>query len=449
MTDRASLLERPPSGQTFRPIQYLGSKARIVDRIRETLDDVDPARGLAVDLFSGSGVVAANLARTRPVVAVDVQEYARVLAAALLSPARLEEEQIDSLETQAEEWSTEGESAVWPLVEFERTAIEALTEGEPEAFAAIVEGGSLTAHELTGSSGACGTVLDEALQGLRSSTFRATLTRLYGGVYFSYRQAIALDSILEVVHDLGDERLRDTCLAAALGAASESVTSVGSHFAQPVRARDKVGTIKSATLAAAAQRRGRDVSAIFAERLRRYAALSETSFPAAALRNDYRKFLDSHTAETGVVYADPPYTREHYSRFYHVLETMALGDSPTISTVTLGGRATLSRGLYREERHQSPFCIRTKAPAAFGELFAGVRALGAPLVLSYSPSGMGTAARPKPRLMTIPDLVDLAREHFDQVELRSLGRFRHSKFNARELNGKALEEAEVLLVCEP
>ena len=28
------------------------------------------------------------------------------------------------------------------------------------------------------------------------------------------------------------------------------------------------------------------------------------------------------------VYADPPYTRDHYSRFYHVLETLALRDDP-------------------------------------------------------------------------------------------------------------------------
>src|SRR2546423_6583107 len=73
----------------FRPIHYLGSKLRVLDVIEELVDDVDPIYGRALDLFSGSGVVARRLSRSREVLAVDIQEYARVLAAALLSENRL------------------------------------------------------------------------------------------------------------------------------------------------------------------------------------------------------------------------------------------------------------------------------------------------------------------------------------------------------------------------
>jgi hypothetical protein len=80
LTDRPSL----------RPIHYLGNKARLLEVIAASLDLVDPDRGRVVDLFTGSGVVAARLARQRDLVAVDIQEYARVIAAALLAPGRLD-----------------------------------------------------------------------------------------------------------------------------------------------------------------------------------------------------------------------------------------------------------------------------------------------------------------------------------------------------------------------
>jgi len=128
---------------------------------------------------------------------------------------------------------------------------------------------------------------------------------------------------------------------------------------------------------------------------------------------------------------------------------MALGDDPDVSSVTSGGAEVLSRGLYRRDRHQSPFCIRSQAPEAFRQLFAGVRRHDAPLVLSYSPYSTGTAARPQPRLLRVSEVAELAGEAFAEVEVRSGGRLSHSKFNARHLNGEAEREAEVLLVCRP
>ena len=168
-----------------------------------------------------------------------------------------------------------------------------------------------------------------------------------------------------------------------------------------------------------------------------------------AVRGDYRSFLDSHDEPVAVLYADPPYTRDHYSRFYHVLKTIARGDDPSISRVTVGGSTALSRGLYRADRHQSPFCIRSQAPAAFERLFAGARRHDAPLIVSYSPYASGTAARPKPRLLTIPELVELAKAEFGQVRLHSGGQLSHSKFNAQRLNAAAAAEAELLLICLP
>jgi len=458
MTPQATVLDAPPvpaspgPAEPFRPIQYLGSKARLLGLIGSTLDAVDPARGPVLDLFSGSGVVAAHLAAARPVTAVDIQEYARVLAAALMTPERMPPAAAEHLCAAAATAAAERAGpGIEGLLRLEARAAQALEAGDLEPLCEILEGGSPVASRLGEGpdGGPLAAALDAAsaeLEGLRPA---AVLTGHYGGVYFGYAQALQLDCLLEAARSLPAGPSRDTALAATLGAASETVTSVGSHFAQPVRPRDRDGRPKPGVLAAAERRRRRDVLAVFAERMARYAALPGAAHGASAVRADYRSFLESHRGEVAVAYADPPYTRDHYSRFYHVLETMALGDAPSIATMTVGGETRLSRGLYREQRHQSPFCIRSLAPAAFSALFEGARRFEAPLVVSYSPYESGTAARPRPRLLTIPDVVDLASEHFSRVEVRSGGTLSHSRFNAQRLNGEVNKEAEQLIVCRP
>jgi adenine-specific DNA-methyltransferase len=431
-------------GPAFRPIQYMGCKARLLDPIRAAVDSVDPQRGRTVDLFSGSGVVAAELGRERPTVAVDVQEYARVLASALLHPARLGEEEVRELAEEARELA----ELEWlqPLLAYEQEAHEAAERGDAEPLCHIVEDGSVVALEL-GEGPAAGP-LGQLLLEASAASAELTLVRHYGGVFFGYAQAALLDCLISVVRELPEED-RDTGLAAVLGAASECVTSIGSHFAQPIRPRDRQQRPKPTALRAAAQRRSRDPIAIFCRLMARYAEMNPSPHEAEALQSDYRTFLESEERPVSAIYADPPYTRDHYSRFYHVLETIALGDDPSVSTVTIGNRNVLSRGLYRVDRHQSPFCIRSQAPDAFAELFAGARRLEAPLVLSYSPYSSGTAARPEPRLLRIEALVELASAHFDQVEAKSVGRFSHSRFNASRLNGEIEAEAETLLLCSP
>ena len=41
---------------------------------------------------------------------------------------------------------------------------------------------------------------------------------------------------------------------------------------------------------------------------------------------DFRQALQNLDDDVRVIYADPPYTRDHYSRFYHGLETLSLRD---------------------------------------------------------------------------------------------------------------------------
>jgi adenine-specific DNA methylase len=270
--------------------------------------------------------------------------------------------------------------------------------------------------------------------------------RHFGGVYFSYRQAAELDVILEYAHSSGPA-VRSMLIAATLSTASDLVNTVGKHFAQPLRPRNKNGTIKPSLYNQASRDRCKSVLEVFVDKLARYLTLRDVNYENRAVRCDYMEFLTSSGFNCGVVYADPPYTRDHYSRFYHVLETLALRDDPDISTNTAHGKTVLSRGIYRQDRHQSPFCIRSEAPAAFDELFGTVAKRGIPLVLSYSPYASEKNAHP--RVMTMEGVTELARQHFRSVDFSSVGSFFHSRLNRSDLNKDISYEAEYLLTCRP
>lgn len=452
MSNRATVVGAPR-----RPIHYLGSKLRFATDIADVIDAVARPTGLVCDLFSGSGVVSSVVGVRRPVVAVDIQEYSRVLSSALLNPQPLEDDVIQAL--CAEIGSTPVERAIrdaWlPLVEYEHRAIGSARNGDPESLAELLDALPLVglqpealqqmSDDLRESLHQVAATLDR----LGPNTSAATVfSRYYGGLYFGIEQAACLDIL--AMRCRGQMVLRghrDTVLAALLGTASALVCSVGKQFAQPLRPRNRDGSPKANLWKRVESDRSLGALDEFRSQL---AATSQ--YPGAmpgsrAVRADYRDYLASESDELAAVYADPPYTRDHYSRYYHVLETMALGDQPVVTKTNLDGGQRLSRGVYRAGRHQSPFSIISQAPRAFDELFRLTGTLGAPLVLSYSPQL--DDGRSRPRVMSIDAILDLARTHFRSIERLDVVGVSHSKLTRSDLHLSAPETAEILLLLRP
>ena len=74
-----------------------------------------------------------------------------------------------------------------------------------------------------------------------------------------------------------------------------------------------------------------------------------------------------------VIYFDPPYTKRQYAAYYHLLETIAVGDEPEVEGVT---------GLRPWKMKASPFCYKTRALAALARLVDETAAQR--VLLSYS-----------------------------------------------------------------
>jgi len=443
------------TNEIFRPIHYLGSKLRILDFLEDTVNQIDSSKGGVCDLFSGSGSVSFKLSRTRKVTSVDIQHYSKVLNSAILNPSIPNNTFIDEFLYQCENssYSKKLMSSISPLIDFEDVSIKAaLIDKNLIDLCDIIENGSVISYEILKKSNASKKLaknINDSIYRLKKENIpliKSVVFRYFGGIYFSYKQSIQIDSILNKIDTLSDKRYEDFFMAALLSTVSDAVNTVGKQFAQPIRPKKSNGEIKPTLGKMAHKDRHLDILSLYKKWLKRYSKLIPTPFQHTILNMDYSLALDNLPKDTSVVYADPPYTRDHYSRYYHVLETISLRDNPEVSTMVLKGKELLSRGLYRKKRHQSPFCIRSQAPNAFDIMFSKTKKIGAKLILSYSPFNKSTNAHP--RVVNLDLLTKLAKKYYKKVEIISPGTFTHSKLTHSEKHLKASNNAEVLLICE-
>ena len=429
----------------FRTLNYLGSKLRLLDFIEENVCKVTPDEAGVCDLFAGSGCVSYKLSRLFPVVACDIQHYSRVICNALLQPSALKEEAARTFISGLKYDKSFLWNAISPLIKLEENAI---NNKDLELLTDIVEHGSLEVFDLEKSESRMTSVQEQVNDKLKKASLmgkESLITRYYGGVYFSYRQAVQIDVIMAAIRNCNKVADKNVLLSALLSTASDIVCTVGKHFAQPIKARDSKGDIKKLVYNKAIKDKTVDVIVLFEEWLNKYVSLPKGDYNHTTLQGDYMECLRMLPSNVRTVYADPPYTRDHYSRFYHVLETMALDDVPEISTVKIHGSTHVSNGIYRKDRHQSPFCIRSKAPKAFEDMFKFISESNRNLLLSYSP--YDETKESHPRVVTISQLMTWANKYFNHVEVVSAGYFTHNKLNSTEHFLESSDEAEVLIVC--
>ena len=438
---------------TIRSIHYLGSKLRMLAAIKESVDAVAIGDGAICDLFSGSGTVSKYFLQYRDVISVDIQKYSQVICEAsmrLLAEAPNVNEILQDIKNHAV--SRALEYCFCELIEYEKRCTSLAMSGNIASLYEIIEHGSLytlengQSNELTAELKASMELcLSKANKSVLLDKADSMICRYFGGLYFSYEQSVELDCIAHWVFEQ-NELVHIKALAALLSTASDIVNTVGKQFAQPLKVRNSKGELKSSLLNKITTDRAEDVYTIFAKWLSYYFSVGDNTHNCITICDDYATALEQlKEHNVSVVYADPPYTRYHYSRYYHVLETICLRDNPEVSTTFPNGKGGISRAIYRSERHQSPFCIKSQAEGAFVLLFQKVKELKVPLVLSYSPFDSSKAVTP--RLQTIDQLVEKAKNYFDEVTVVSPGEFTHSKLNSTEKNFEANHEAELLIVC--
>ena len=340
-----------------------------------------------------------------------------------------------------------------PILVYEDECRDSLLSGELDPIYEIIEKGSLYAYlnNLPYSETNLSLSLEKAFamvkdtEGIDLQSLDSIITRYYGGLYFSFKQAIDIDAISSYAF-AQNERVKNAMLAALMGATTDVVNTIGKQFAQPLKVRNKDGSLKKNLAKKILSDRELDVFEQFEKWMQYYVELPQNTHDFEIICDDYMEVLKRlQPGDVEVIYADPPYTRYHYSRYYHILETICLHDNPQISTTFPNGKGGLSRAIYRNDRHQSPFCIKSKAPQAFDDLFMYASKAQASIVLSYSPFDANSGATP--RLLSIEDIIRIAQKYYKDVSVVSPGQFMHSRFNRQDNNYEINYEAERLVIC--
>ena len=268
-------------------MKYMGSKRILLQNgLGDILRAESSSAARVVDLFCGAASVSWFVASElkKPVLAADLQEYAVVLAGSVVERTRAVD--IRLLEDQ---WL--------------RRAIRIRSRLS----------GWRQARELDNRDYDIETWW-RASQDLCSSDVgvsTSVIWRCYGGHYFSATQALSFDAMLKAIPD--SEELERLCLAATIIAASRCVAAPG-HTAQPFKA-----TPTAERYLGQAWRRDPFVYARTA--LKNLCALHSKQRGSAIVAdaNELAKKVESDD----IVFVDPPYSAVQYSRFYHVLETIA------------------------------------------------------------------------------------------------------------------------------
>lgn len=404
-------------------IRYMGNKHEIADDIARLAADLRPGAPL-LDLFCGMCSVAGAVAPSgRPVWGNDAQWTASAVAHCLLASAD-DPVEPDALVALLKAHYEENFFALSQRFHAELKEESLLLEDPDEAeFGRVQASWPHTGNDAHRAS-------EAAELALAPSAFPYRLVTLsFAWGYFGLRQAIQLDSLkyaidrVRAAGQLTEDESR-WALVALLQAASCAASTPG-HFAQFLGGQTRRG------LARVVAQRRRDIWHQFGEEAGSMAPFGNRSWRAKnrVFRQDALSIwapLRSAGFRNAVVYADPPYSKDHYSRFYHVLDTILRYDYPVAS----------GKGRYRPDRFVTPFSIKTKVVSSFDQLARGVAATGSALLLSYPSNGL---------LGTCDDasLDAILARHFGDVTLVMRKPTDHSTLGGR--HGSATNRVQELL----
>src|SRR5579872_531341 len=239
-------------------------------------------------------------------------------------------------------------------------------------------------------------------------------TRLYANSYFGVAQAIGIDSIIKsinIIHDTSQSSSdHKRWFLIALGRAMLKIANSTGHFAQFLKPKPSI-------YRKFIKQRQRDIWEEWLFSLGELHAVGTADWRRAnkSFNCDSLTLLPrlaKQKEKPSVIYADPPYTDDQYSRYYHIFETLILYDYPQIS----------GAGLYRPNRFRTPFSLKSRAAQAFEDLVGSAAKTGADLVLSYPTNGLvyETGLDPK----------TLLTKHYRKVECSHSLSHVHSTFGA-------------------
>lgn len=411
-------------------IQYLGNKARILDAICPELMQLKGINTF-VDLFAGTGTVAYALKNHYKIYANDLQFYANVINQAILNGSNLNGFEIQNFFKNAEsiynklivciEDAIRQEEYFFKQDHIKFREYKMFCDKTPNVFHlnydidAFKPLNRLCEKVNVGSS-------------QQHLDLPVLFITYYANTYFGIKQCCEIDALRGAISEIDDKAQQNVLLTALMSTMSSTVSAT-THFAQYLKIRDP----KTATKLI--EKRTQSIFTLLKNKINEFrdkGILERSGNIALCANQDYLEFLNSIPIDHNtLVYADPPYFKEHYSRYYHILETLCLYDYPEITFNKRLNDYTVGR--YRKERAVSPFGKKSSALKAFNTLIETCAASSANIAISYSDNS----------IVKIDDIIKIA-EQLYRLEIKEIP-LKHSNQGRASIS----EVKEILIVGEP
>lgn len=402
-TNRMSCIRNARGAIFAKSASYMGSKAMLAPQLCEILHEFETPDTVVVDLMCGSGAMSGAFAKSWQTIASDAQVFscslARVQGGGMNTSRALgiADTVLESARRKFEEmppWLRAHSAREDEFIHRELT--------EP-VILELVSWLQFFDRELHVNVNTA-----DSLKAARENY--SLFSRLYANLFFGVRQAYEIDCLRFGIDSLTDPVEKDWAIGALVCATSQCAFSYGGHFAQPKLDIARPNNIQKVA-AEMLQRRSLSVSHEFYSRLVSLAEESQTIANEVQIvpgpwQNSTKSIRESIRGRPICVYLDPPYTRDEYSRYYHVLETLVRYESGPVS----GKGRIPARG--SANRFASPFHSRNAD--AVQEHIASILDTcmlnGWSCLWSYSSSGM----------VSIVDTLSKCREPMEGLEVFSM-----------------------------
>lgn len=363
-------------------ISYMGTKRKLANTVAEVMSLAK--QGPMLDLFAGMCAVGEAIAPVRQVWCNDIQDFAVEMAGALFTSQESPLELVRVLDIIEQPFEKNKQSLL--------KRFELYVEQEKEAFLKAKPNNIIKAELKIPNC-----INDDKIEKERArlqrnpTTFPYRLcTITFSGGYFSQYQSIELDSIRYAIDFLLNKNLlskeQHRWLLLSLCQAASRVATTTGHFAQFLK-------IKENNVQTYLNQRKRS---IWDEWLRALSDASPVGTKAWRRKNLVFKSdalsclsnLHNLRKKPSVIYADPPYTADQYSRYYHFYETLLKYDYPKAVGI----------GRYRPDRYTSQFSLKSRVEQNICTLIGACAVIGSDFVLSYPNNGL--LERPKQRILS-------------------------------------------------
>lgn len=363
----------------FQILQLLGNKRKLLNIIKNSIEPYLKKNGALLDLFSGTSIVGYNFKNSNIVYANDIAPFAFIIAKALIQNNRIIRprkiiKKLEKFYLKNKHILIKNNKDLYfkekDLLKVKN--IDELVKLNKNLFEDLIDNFNLLEKK--------------HIKKYRINNDKipySLFTFYYSSNYFGLIQAIEIDSIrFAIEHGNFDDIEKSILKTSLFYAMNKCSFSRDGHFAQVInfyRSKKRLFNLRKESIYKNFKRKLNDFGKDSFITNKKMKKMSKNY----VYSEDYKDVLNNSDVMelVDVIYADPPYTTNKYSRYYHILDTLVLYDYPKISK---GNDGHVTKGLYREERYKSQFCSKLKAINEIENLFNICKKNRKIIVFSYA-----------------------------------------------------------------